>query len=226
MLKRHLGLSQDVYRPVLEGLNGRIASTTAEILQTTDPLVLALKLPFFSAWIVSKINDTSRILEVAHDLAMSPPLTQARTALANLDSLNPTSREFVREANRLIRDLDATASRLRSEFGVSTRQGVALSPVIKVANIALAASGKIPVQIPDLGLKVPMPTWFGRRLDSHRLQAVFRSVVEDLGTIGRLGHLRSRLTAAADIRPNASFPKPSIEDTVWFRRNSSIRRWQ
>jgi len=226
MLKRHMGMREDIYKPIVEALSGKIATTTSQVLSVTDPVISNVKLPLFSIWLLSKTHDPRQIIQAAQDTAKSKSFIQARAILADLDSLESASKHFVRNTNKLLRDLDSTAARLRAEYGVETKQGVPLSPVIKVANIAIAASGKNPARIPDLGLKIPMPAWFGRWQDGRGLRSVFRSTVEDLAAVGRLGYLRSQLTSAADVHPHASFPKPSIEDARWFGRDSRVRRWQ
>lgn len=224
MLKRHMGMSEDIYRPIIDRLNGRITGTMSEVLAATDPLIGAIQLPVFSAWLISRTNDPRRILDAAQEMVTSQPLVRARAALADLDALEPSSKEFVREANRLLRELDSTAARIRAEFAVSTPQGVPLSPIVKVANVGLLLTTQLP--IPDLGLKVPMPSWFGRWRDGRHLRSVFRSVVEDLSAIGRLGALRTRLASAVDMLPSSSFKNPPIEDIKWFGRNSRVRKWQ
>src|SRR5262249_61557185 len=99
------------------------------------------------------------------------PFITARTALADLDALEPSSKQFVREANRLLTELDDTVARIRADFGVTTPQGIPTSPVVKVANVGLQLAAH--PSLPDLGLKVPMPSWFGRWRDGRRWRSAF-----------------------------------------------------
>jgi hypothetical protein len=223
LLRRHLGMNVGAYAPVIVALNDRMHGTVQDIVSATQPIVRRLELPLFSLFLARNTRDIRKILDEALRMRELPLFTEARAQLIELEQAKQT-RDFVTRTNRLLGSLDATAKRLREKFGIETKQGVPIAPIVAVANTALQL--KTGFHIPDFGLKFRIPGFISRRRDKKGFHAVFRSVVEDLVSIERLGDFRRKLISGAKVKAGARYRGPLQESARWFGRDSSVRRWQ
>jgi hypothetical protein len=223
LLRRHLGMNVGAYAPIVLALNERMQGTVQDIVSATQPTVRRLDLPLFSLFLARNTRDMSKILDEAFRLRELAPFQEARAQLIELEQARQT-RDFVTRTNRLLGSLEATAKRLREEFGIETKQGIPIAPVVAVANTVLQL--KTGFHIPDFGLKVRVPGFISRRRDKRGFRGIFRSIVEDLVSIERLGDFRRKLTSAANVEAGARYRGPLQESARWFGRDSSVRRWQ
>jgi hypothetical protein len=169
-------------------------------LSHTQPIVRRLELPLFSLFLARNTRDIRKILDEALRLRGLTPFIEARAQLIELEQATQ-GRDFVTRTNRLLGSLDATAKRLREEYGIETKQGVPLAPIVAVANTALQL--KTGLQIPDFGIKVRLPHFVSRRRDKKGFRGVFRSIVEDLVCIERLGDFPSQTDFRRECRRRA-----------------------
>lgn len=223
LMHRHLGLADGTYAPIVSALDSRMKDVTRDVIEPTQPIVARMDLPLFSAYLAQRTTDIRDVLRRALDLRHLAPFDEARRSLTALEDIAAAKdrKRFVTEANRILRALDSTAARLRSEFGIATRQGVPISGIVAVANVALQPVG---IAIPDVGISIPVPNWLQRRRDRYALSAVFRSIVEDLAAVERLGAIRTKLTSAANVT-NAKYYRSPVENEEYYARDSSVRRW-
>jgi hypothetical protein len=220
MLHRHMGLRPDVYASILGAMNDKIRATTTEVLAYTQPIVSRIELPLFSATLVERTGDVRRVIAAALELRSDKRFREARAQLMELESLS--QKNYVKTANKIITGLDRTADILRSEFSISGRQGVHTGPIIAVAGAVLKPLYGL--DFPNIDIRLPVPKAVTRRIGNRGFRGIFRSIVEDLTAIERLGNTRTKLAKAVD-RTDARRDRVPREDPRWFGVDSSVRRW-
>jgi len=201
-------------------MNDKIRITTTEILAATQPVVQRIELPLFCASLIKRTGNVRRIIDAALELRSDRRFREAKDKLTELESLN--NRNYVAKANKLILSLDKTANILRSEFGVTGRQGLHTGPIIAVAGAVLKPLYGL--DFPHIDIRLPVPTAITRRLGRRGFRGIFRSIIEDLTAIERLGSIRTKLAEAVD-RTGASRHLVPREHPQWFGVDSFVRRW-
>jgi hypothetical protein len=196
-----------------------------EITKTSDPIVSHIKVPIFTAYLAALTTNPHRFLEAAHELRLKPPIAEARQLLIELEQLveDGDRRSFVTAVNRLRRELDNVSKRLLSEYGVAAPQGIPLSVITSVMNVILRL--KTGIELPDFGLRIPLPAALSRIADRRGFKATFRSVVDELVCIERLGELHDLIVSAVVRDDGADYFAIQQEHARFRGRDSSVKRW-
>jgi hypothetical protein len=181
--------------------------------------------PIFTAYLAERTKHLKAFIQEAHELRLKPPVVEARRYLIELEELveNGERRSFVQEANRLRQAINKTAERLRAEYGVETPQGVPLAALTSVLNVPLRL--KAGFSLPDFGLKIPLPAGILRLADRHGFKATFRTVVDELVSIERLGILHDIITSAVVRDQEAGFHNMSQIDVRYRGRDPDFIKW-
>ena len=197
--EKGLGFPKRRMKGVIDYLAGESLAILQEIRDVADPVTVVNKLPIFTAWVASKVDSPKNYIEEAYRLREQKEFVNLRAKFREIEDLSADQEypDFLKSANKIKQDIDKEANKLLEKYGVKTKQGLSVAPVI---NVFLAAKG-IP-KIPDLGIKVPLPTMVHEKIDQVKdlwpksaYKVVFRSLVEDLACIERLGELRTKIAS-------------------------------
>lgn len=195
--------SQYNLKGLIDYLAQGASGTIKNIKKASEPWIVDLNIPCFSAWLTTKTDNPKDYLEIVNELKEKKKFVAIRKRLNEIEELNEdrTYSKFVIEANKLRRDLDSEVADLLEHYSVKTRQGIPLAPIIK-----LFAGMWTDFQIPNLGLKLPIPDGVSKKLDAAKEQlpskahrSVFRCLVKDLVTVERLGELHQKISSAVKV---------------------------
>jgi len=201
--ERVCGMQSTVFQPIIAGVSDAITDAVLSIREVTDSVIVRQDLPIFSAWLVNKTKDPTRVIEAAHDLRSSPDFSRARKQLVDLEDVQTTrdQKSFVREANKLVKAVRDHAKLLKTKYGIDCGQGIPTAPLIAIANTALKATNL--VQMPRVDLKLPIPDIVIKCMSRPGFKAVCTNIVDDLSNIAKLGSLHEALTSRVQRDPNA-----------------------
>ncbi|HMN15859.1 MAG TPA: hypothetical protein PKD55_26375 [Bellilinea sp.] len=220
-----MGMPDAVYQPIVQMLRDGIASTVTSIVKSSDPIINRIHLPVFAAYLATRTQNPREFIPIAHELSLERPFVEARRRLSELEQLVDAGdrRGFIAEVNRLQREIGATAGRLLSKYGVHAPQGIPASAITSVMNIPLRM--QYGIGIPSFGARIPLPEALTRRMDQRGLKATFRSIVDDLVSIERLGEIHNVISSAVVRDDGAGYYKVQQEESRYRGRDSSIKKW-
>jgi hypothetical protein len=194
-LAGRLGLRENAFAPILRRFSDETVQVVKEITIASEPVVAEMDIPLFSAWLVGKTGSPRAAIAAAFEMRNEKPLSGARQRLVDLEqaSREPSGKNFVRDANRLVREVKEAGQTLRKLYGVETKNGVSLSPLIFIYNVAGTPLGLPP--LPSFPLKITLPDKALEIGIRRGFKGVCRSVVQDLVAIARLGEYHEKLTS-------------------------------
>jgi hypothetical protein len=219
-----LGVPEAVFKPIIDKLNDKAVAAITEIRANTEPVIVDMSLPIFSAWLAKKTRDPKKIIEAAFELKAKPEFVEARRLLSELeDHCQDNSRgDFVKLANRLVREIAELSDKLKQVYGVDTRNGVSVAPLITLMNVVCKLKG-LPA-IPNLPIKVPLPDRLLEIGTKTGFKGVYRSVVQDLVAVERLGDIHDVLSSRINLAPEAGEWRAKTEDVKFFGKASHWKK--
>lgn len=142
-----LGLPENAFAPILKRFSDETAQVLKEITIASEPVVAEMDIPLFSAWLVGKTGSPRAAIAAAFEMRNEKPLSEARRWLVDLEQATgePSRKNFVRDVNRLVRELKEAGDILRKLYGVETKNGVPLSPLISIYNVLGSPLGLPPL---------------------------------------------------------------------------------
>jgi hypothetical protein len=199
-LAGRLGLPGNAFAPIIRRFSDATAQVVKEITVESEPVVAEMDIPLFSAWLVGKTGSPRAAIAAAFDMRNDKPLSEARLRFADLEhaSGEPSRKNFVRDVNRLVREVKEAGHILRKLYAVETKNGVPLSPLISIYNVLGTPLGLPP--LPSFPLKVTLPDKVLEIKIRRGFKGVCRSVVQDLVAVARLGEYHEKLTARCGSR--------------------------
>jgi hypothetical protein len=131
----------------------------------------------------------------------------------------------IAEANRavtkIMRDIQRGSNDIRIKYGIQTRQGIPITKLVQVYNSYAALRG-LP-QVPDLGLKMPLPEFFANLQQPRGFRATYRNLTSDLATIWSLGAARDILGRRVIKEMNARVYNPKQEPPRYRNVHSKFK---
>jgi hypothetical protein len=220
-LNRIYRLSPATYNILVGLLKNGIAGTVHEITSATDPILTELKLPMFSAYLATRTKEPKHFINEALNMKEEGLFCEARKQLQELEEIQATEKfgNYVTAVNKLQKALGDTSRRLLQKYGVQSSQNL---PISAFANLALKA--KTGLTVPS-GVNLPMPRRLIGITDRYGFRGLFRSVVEDLVSIERLGQLHDVITSAVQRDKDASEGRVYEEKKHWVGRDSWFKRY-
>ncbi|NIH74442.1 hypothetical protein FHV99_001649 [Ochrobactrum sp. P20RRXII] len=191
-----LGMDGQAFGPILEVFSGQISSALKDITAKTDAIISQTDLPIFSAWLVNRTDDPRKILDAAFEVRGNEEFISLRNLLSELEDMskNPDHSDYVRKINRLVQEIEKAGGTLREMYGVRTKNGVSIAPLITVINFFANLKG-LP-GIPNVPFKIKLPNGLQEVGMRKGFKGVFRSVLSDLVAIRKLGQYHDKLTSA------------------------------
>lgn len=213
------------YRPIIDAMNTATSETVSAISSMPLSTVIKHPLPLFSVWLANKGLKPHSFIESALELRSDPQFTKVRKQFHQLEAVHTIQGEgkFKTEANTAVQELFKTLSSVRTKFGITSRQGIPITPLIWTYNIVGSAHGAPPV--PNVGAKLPpikeiSDFWFDKKPKSA-FSALFKNVVEDLAQIPRLGAISDTLREDVKWMPDAEKFHPKRLDPKFLGKRAN-----
>ena len=183
---------------LLETLKAKSQETLSSILEPSGQARFVMRLPFFTAYLISRTDNPQQCIELALSLRSETAFQDCRTAFSILDHLAPEDK--VQEINRVLKFLDQSCTKLMKKYAVSTESGLPFSLTLGLTGISLGVETK-------LGLLF-------RNYKNEPFARVFRNIAQEMLNVERLGGLYEKVCSS--IRPHPKATRPRISATPKF----------
>jgi hypothetical protein len=167
-----------------------------------------MKLPFFTAYFISKADNPKQCIELALQTRSSGEFRDCRVILHNLAHLS--TQDKYREVNEILKFLEQSCISLMKKYAVNTEGGSQIS-------ISLGVSG------PSVGLSTKLNQLF-RCYRNRPFARVFRNIAEDMLNVERLGGLYDKLRSSIREHKDATYPKIDVTPKFMEHRESEHGR--
>lgn len=213
----------DYARHIVNEFSSSLAVDVFEIHHAGAAASTGIQLPIFSAWLARQTGDPAQIVQAARQVRSSPELVEVREQLREVRRL--FDEDGIAQANqavvRIMRDIQRGSNDIRIKYGIQTRQGIPITRLVQVYN-SYAALRSLP-QIPDLGLKVPLPEFFANLQQARGFRAAYRNLTSDLATVWSLGEARDILGSRVVKEKNAKTYNPKQEQPRYRHVHSEFK---
>lgn len=193
---------------LLDRLKDKSQDTLAAIFEPGGQAKFALRLPFFTAYLISKTDTPKQCVDLALSLRDNRDFKECRAIFHNLDHLSAADR--LQEMNRILRYLDESCANLMRKYAVSTGNGTPFSLSFGLSGIGLEG----PLKLDQLF------RWHKNRPFTR----VFRNIAQDMLNVERLGGLYDKVRASVRQHKDATYPKISATPRFMERKESERGR--
>ncbi len=205
-----------IFKPIISAMNGVTSEAINKVMGLTQPFVLQHNLPMFTVWLAEKVGDPHRFIEAAYELHDKPAFVQARQQLLELEKIRESDQSgFTKKANQLVQEVQKQMNTICTNYGVNTPQGVPLSPMISVWNVSTLAT-QLP-KVPNLTL----PSYVRNLIPSRGFKAVYRTLIQDLTQIARIGKYYELISSKIFLSDEADYYNSKVEQAKYSRYKSS-----
>ena len=213
----------DYARHIVNEFSSSVAESVIEIHHAGLTATTGLKLPVFSAWLAKETGDPAQIVAAARQVRDAPEFVEVRAQLREVRRLFDEA--GVAEANeavtKIMRDIQRGSNDIRIKYGIQTRQGIPITKLVQVYNSYAALRG-LP-QVPDLGLKVPVPEFLANLQQPRGFRVAYRNLTSDLATVWSLGAARDILGSRVIKEKNTRAYNPKQEQPRYRNVHSEFK---
>jgi hypothetical protein len=208
---------------VVTTLSTTLAQDVAEVHAGGSLNAGSLDLPVFSAWFAQSCGDPVAALHALEDVRLQKEFVEARSQLAEVRAIydDGTLLDGNKKAAKIAKSISRISASMREKFSIKTQQGVPLTRLVTVYNTVAALKGLPP--LPKIDVKVTLPQFLRDMRREVGFAAVYRNIMNDLGTFGALGSLRDVLGRRVQVEENAAAYKPKPEDPKYRRAHSPFK---
>jgi len=178
---------------LLDTLKSNSQQTMASILEPSGQAKFALRLPFFTAYLISKTDNPNQCIDLALSMRSNREFQECRTIFHNLDHLSASRK--TEEINGILKYLDQSFTKLLKKYAVSTGNGAQFSLSLGLAGINIGASLKLDNLF--------------RSYKNRSFARIFRNIAQDMLNIERLGGLYDKVCSSIIEHPDANHPRIS-----------------
>ena len=205
---------ETTYNQLLATLNLEAEKTITAIFRNSYPIVSKYILPMFSVSLISKTSDVESVINAALHMRCEGNFVKARGRMSEIEQLFKVdqSKKGIIEANRLVQEVQTEMRILGEKYRVQTNQGEPILPLIEAYNIAAAFSGG---QIPSMqSISFPLKILGKAKqfIPQTGFNSVYRSLINDLATVGKIGKYYEKLTAKVNYALEAGHYSAKIEE--------------
>lgn len=193
---------------LLERLKARSQETLSSILEPTGRAKFAMRLPFFTAYLISKVDNPRQCIELALTMRNAPEFQSCRNIFNNLDHLSAADR--LQEMNGILRYLNQSCASLMKKYAVSTEGGLSFS-------LSIGLTG------PTLGISTKVDQLF-RLHKNQPFSRIFRNIAHDMLNVERLGGLYEKICSSIREHRNAGYSDISKTPKYMENRESEYGR--
>ena len=175
---------------LLESLKKTSQATLSSILEPSGQAQFAMRLPFFTAYLISRTDSPRQCIDLALELRNAPEFQDCRTIFHNLQHLSATDK--IKEVNGILKYLEQSCTRLMEKYAISTESGLQFS-------LSLGLAG------PNLSVSTKINRLF-RSYKNKSFTRVFRNIAQDMLNVERLGSLHEKICSSIRTHPDANYP--------------------
>jgi hypothetical protein len=179
---------------LLENLKSKTQEALVKIVDASGRAKFAMKLPFFTAYFISKTDNPKQCIDLALQTRNSSEFRACRVILHNLAHLSTQDR--YKEVNNILKFLEQSCTSLMKKYAVTTEGGLQVS-------ISLGLSG------PSVGTSIKLNQLF-RHYRNKPFARVFRNIAQDILNVERLGGLYNKLRSSMREHKDAMYPQISV----------------
>lgn len=180
----------------------------ASILEPSGGVKFAMRLPFFTAYTISKTDNPSQCIDLALSMRNAPEFQNCRTIFHNLDHLSAADKR--QELNGILKYLNQSCDSLMKKYAISTKNGVPFS-------LSLGFSGI------TFGIDLKLDSLF-RSHKNKAFSRVFRNIAQDMLNVERLGGLHEKVCSSVREHKDANYPKIAVTPRYMEDRESPFGR--
>lgn len=208
---------------VVTTLSTTLAQDVAEVHAGGSLNAGSVDLPVFSAWFAQACGDPMAALHALENVRLQKEFVEARAQLAELRAIydDGTLLDGNKKAAKIAMSITRISAAMREKYSVKTQQGIPLTRLVTVYNTVAALKGLPP--LPKIDMEVKLPQFLRDLRREVGFAAVYRNIMNDLGTFGALGSLRDVLGRRVQVDENAIAYRPKSEDPKYRRSHSSFK---
>ena len=210
------------YRVLISALNAPVEESVRSIFAQTQPIIAKYPLPMFSVILASKAGSPKEAINAAFHMKNEGDFVEARRCLSEIEQLYAEGRtgKAIITANKLVLHVKTLMERINAKYYVKTTQGLSLSPMFTAYNLgATFSSGVLPI-IPNYSAKIKLLDRVKDLIPQTGFNAVYKSLINDLTQIGRLGEYHEMLTSQVVYHKNTGFYPSKEEDAQYMNAKS------
>lgn len=193
---------------LLERLKSTSQETIAKIVDPSGYAKFAMRLPFFTAHLISICDNPKQCIDQALQMRNNGDFRDCRVILHNLNHL--TTQDRYAEVNSILELLTQSCNSLMKKFGVSTENGLQ-------ASLSLGLTG------PNVGIGIKLDKLFAP-YRNRPFTRVFRNIAQDMLNVERLGGLYEKLCISIRKHKDANYPRISTTPKFMERKESAHGR--
>jgi hypothetical protein len=193
---------------LLENLKSTTQEALVKIVDASGRAKFAMKLPFFTAYFISKTDNPKQCIDLALQTRSSSEFRECRVILHNLAHLS--TQDKYKEVNNILRFLEQSCTSLMKKYAIATEGGLQTS-------ISLGLSGL------SVGTSIKLNQLF-RHYRHKPFARVFRNIAQDMLNVERLGSLHNKLCSSIREHKDAMYPKISVTPKFMERKESESGR--
>jgi hypothetical protein len=178
---------------LLESLKARSRQTLSSILEPSGQAKFAMRLPFFTAYLISRTDNPRQRIDLALSMRSTSEFQECRTIFHNLNHLSAANK--VQEINGILKYLDQSCANLMKKYAVSTENGLQFSVSLGLTGVNL-----------NTGVKLNQ---LFRSYKNKPFARVFRNIAQDMLNVERLGGLYEKVCSSIRKHSKATYPKIS-----------------
>lgn len=193
---------------LLETLKTKSQETVSSILEPSGRGQFAMRLPFFTAYLISKAESPVECIDLALNLRSSREFQDCRAIFHNLNHLSTTDK--VQELNGILEYLNQSCASLMKKYAVSTENGLQFSLSVGLTGVSFSTGMKI-----------------GQLFRSYRnrpFTRVFRNIAQDMLNVQGLGGLYDKICSSIQKHPKASHSQVSATPKYMENRENEYGR--
>lgn len=190
--------SRSQVNALLEKLKSSTQEALINIVDPSGNARFAMKLPFFTAYLISKTDNPKQCIELALQMRSNEEFRECRTIFHNMTHLS--TQDKYKEVNEILRFLEQSCVSLMKKYAVRTKGGSQVSISLGLSGLSVSAD----IQLNQLF----------RHYRNRPFTRVFRSIAEDMLNVERLGGLYDKLRSS--VREHKDAMHPQIDATPKF----------
>jgi hypothetical protein len=193
---------------LLEKLKAKSQETLSSILEPSGQVKFAMRLPFFTAYLISRTDNPRQCIDLALSMRNASEFQSCRTIFHNLNHLSAADK--IQKINGILKYLDQSCASLMKKYAVSTESGLQFSLSLGLTGI-------------NLGINVKLNQLF-RSYKNKPFARVFRNIPQDMLNVERLGGLYEKVCSSIRKHPKATYPKISTTPKYMEHKESEHSR--
>jgi hypothetical protein len=186
--------SRSQVNSLLENLKSTTQEALVKIVDPSGRAKFAMKLPFFTAYFISKTDFPKQCIDLALQTRNNMEFRECRVILHNLAHLS--TQDKYKEVNHILRFLEQSCISLMKKYAIAPEGSLQ-------ASISLGLSGL------SVGTSIKLNQLF-RHYRNRPFARVFRNVAQDMLNVERLGGLYDKLCSSIREHKEAMHPKISV----------------